>query len=74
MKIRYKGFTTLMKALFWGSVVLTLINFTCLFITMNPSIIPGGQFFIGSAISLFLTCVLLTVLAVKILRMNRRDK
>ena len=74
MKTRYKNYTASMKALFWGSVVLTLINIICLVLTLIPGIAPGGQFFIGSAISLFLTLILLSILAQKIFNMNQREK
>jgi hypothetical protein len=74
MKNRYKEFTASMKALFWGAVVLTLISIICLVLTLIPNNALGGIFFILSPISLFLTCILLLILAAKIWEMEKREK
>jgi hypothetical protein len=74
MKIRYKDYTVSMKALFWGSGVLILINIICLILTWIPGIMPGGQLLIGSAISLVLTVIILILLTVKRGKMNKEEK
>lgn len=70
MKIRYKDFSTSMKALYWSCIALIMINITCLIFTLIPDIIPGGNFFIGMVISSVLTCFFLIVLALKRVKMK----
>ena len=74
MKIRYRDYTPTMKILYWGTIIFVLINIICLVLTLNPGIIPGGQFFIGLIVSMLLACFFLIVLTIKILKMKNADK
>lgn len=71
MKNSYKDLTASMKALLWGSVVLTLFAIMGLVSMLIPSIAHGGIFLYGSVISLCFSLILLTILAVKIKKMNK---
>jgi Zn-dependent protease len=74
MKNHYKEFTPSMKALLWGTVVLTLINIVCFVLTLIPNNPFGGRILIGSVICGFLTVILIVPLAVKIQTMNMKKK